>query len=98
MDSVSTDTIIKILKHCGSDAVLEGDVLKVYPKDQSGPICYVVPPSGQLARRIIIQIGQRCGVKSHLFWNPERLEADQLKKAPPTPLALVSTQKPKRRQ
>jgi hypothetical protein len=70
LDFVNVQTVIDLVKLAGSDAVHEGDVLKVYPKD-GVPVVYQIPPTG-LARRVIIQIGKRTGVKSHLFWHPDQ--------------------------
>lgn len=76
MDPVSTQRIIDLVKTAGSDAVLDGDMLRVYPKD-GAPVAYQVPPDG-LRRRVIIEIGKRTGIPSHLFWSqlpPEEARA-----------------------
>jgi len=94
MDAVSVEVIISVLKLSGADAAFEDGVLTIYPPNNGAPTCYVVPKNGQLARRLIIQIGVKCGIKSHIFWNPERLTDDE-RAAPP--LSLVAAA-PKRRK
>jgi len=82
MDFVSTETIIRLVKLRGHDAVLEGDMLRIYPRD-GAPVAYRVPSTG-IARRLVIQIGKKCDIKSHWFWNPERAYAPGA-----APLSLV---------
>jgi len=82
MDTVSIETIIALVKQFGADAALDGDELTVYPADGNVRV-YIVPPGG-LRRRVIIEIGQRTGVASHLFWNPERALASASKERPAT--------------
>jgi len=93
-DFVSVDTIILLIKHRGSDGVLDGKMLTIYPKGGGAPFCFEVPPTG-VGRRLIIKIGKKCDVPSHWFWHPDRaLDAV----ATSTPLVLVkspsTTQKP----
>lgn len=61
-------------------------MLKLYPRG-GVPVVYRVPESG-LARRVIIEIGKRTGVQSHLFWNPALVQGFVSPQR--TPLALVS--------
>jgi hypothetical protein len=69
MDAVPIQRVIDLVKSSGGDAVLDGDMLTVYPAGRD-PVAYVVPPNG-LKRRVIIEIAKRVGLPSHYFWQPD---------------------------
>jgi hypothetical protein len=70
--TVSVDTIIRVVKWGGSEAILEGDKLTIRPRD-GAPYVYDVR-GGELKRRLVIQIGKLTGIDSHLFWHPDRMD------------------------
>jgi hypothetical protein len=72
MDFVSVETVVQVVKAHGSDARVEGDLLMVFPQGQTSPRVYRIPATG-LGRRLIIEIGKKCGIQSHLFWHSSQV-------------------------
>lgn len=87
-DFVSVETVIRLVKLRGSDAVRDGELLRVYPKD-GVPVVYQIPATG-LARRVIIEIGKRTGVPSHWFWNPDWASVEVEEVVEARPLRVLS--------
>lgn len=67
---VSAATIVELVKRSGSDAVIDGEMLKIYPKN-GRPVCYLIPADG-FAGRIVGEIAKRTDIATHIFFNPTR--------------------------
>jgi hypothetical protein len=73
-DYVSAERVISVIKSHGSDATYKDGLLTVFPAEGApgSPAVYVIGAEG-VRRRVIAQIASKCGIGTHLFWQPVTL-------------------------
>ena len=75
--SIAIEEVAEVVRAHGHSAEVTDGALTVCPEN-GVPYAYRVP-SGQVERRLVIQIGKRCGIPSECFWHPDMTWEDALR-------------------